>query len=82
MLERLLTYNKYKQAVQRLFNTEDGHLVLAYWKLDRIDQSAFSKTPEETYAKLAIKEFVQGILNDVKNPEKVDEIIYSDQGNE
>ena len=75
-----LNYVTYRKAVKRLLNTEDGKLVLAYWTLDKVKRTAFGKTPEQTYAKLGVKEFVQGLANDVNNPQDIEEII--NRGNE
>lgn len=70
-----LTNKSYRKALKRLLNTEDGKEVLAYLNLIHVKGSAFSNTVEETYAKLAIKEFVQALTNDVNDPREIDDII-------
>ena len=73
-----LTAKNYQIATKKLFNSEEGKLFLAFLKVEKVDRSAFGKTVEETYANLAVKEFVQGLLLDVNNPMDIDEIIIND----
>ena len=69
-----LNYITYRRALKRLFNTEDGKLVLAYWDLNKVKTSAFSTDAITMAGKLSIKEFIQGILHDVKDPREIEEI--------
>jgi hypothetical protein len=56
---------KYKQRLRKIFSTPEGKEVLKEWKKVYVDGTSFSKTPETTYANLALKEFVLGLLSDI-----------------
>lgn len=65
----------FKKAATRLFNTPDGLKVMAYLKDSYADNTALGKDTNETMYKLGQKEFVQGLVRLVKEPEVLDDII-------
>ena len=72
LVKRAKVFNK---AATRLFNTPDGLKVIAYLKDSYADNTALTDTTNSTMYKLGQKEFVQGLIRLVKEPEVLDEII-------
>ena len=72
---KILDYINYRRACKRLFNTDDGKLVLAYLNLHKVKRSSLDKTPEHTYYNLGQKELVQSMTNDVNDPREIEELI-------
>lgn len=66
---------KYRSDLRAMVNSEEGKRVLARWKAQYVDKTAFGQDEKETYANLALKEFIQGLINEVKNVDGLDDII-------
>lgn len=59
---------KYFDALQRLFNSEDGKRVAKMWREAYVDTPAFdAQSPEKTLYNLGKKELIQTILEDATN---------------
>lgn len=64
----------YVQAAKRLYATPDGLLVLAYWKEFICNESALADSDRDTFYRLGKKEFVQGVIADLNQDERLLEI--------
>lgn len=59
---------KFRLALKKVLNSEDGKIVKDMLQELYVDQSALDVTkPEFTYYRLGQKEFVQGLLKDADN---------------
>lgn len=65
----------FKKTAQRLFDTEDGKLVLAYLKDSYVDNTALGRDSNETYYKLGQKELIQSLIKSLNEPDELDDII-------
>lgn len=65
----------FKATIKRLFNTKDGKEFLAGMKDSYVYNTAVGKDPYDTYYKLGVKEFIEGLIRNVKDPEELDDII-------
>jgi len=65
----------FRRTAKRLFNTLDGKKVLAYLKDSYIDNTALSSDTNQTMYKLGQKEFVQGLVRLINEPDELEEII-------
>ena len=72
LIKRALSF---KKTVKKLFNTPDGLKVLAYLKDSYVDNTAIGKDTNETMYKLGQKEFVQGLVKLINEPDQLDDII-------
>lgn len=64
----------YVKAIKRLYATPDGLLVLAYWKEFICNDSAMADSDRETFYRLGKKEFIQGVIADLDQDERLLEI--------
>lgn len=65
----------YQAALKRLFNSPDGHIVLATWREDFVKTSALVPgDPQCTGYALGQKELVQEIINHLKDDGVLDEV--------
>lgn len=67
-------YITYRGALKRLFNTEDGKLVLAYWDMTHNKSQMFNKDELVMAGNARLKDFIQGVLNDVNDPRAIEEL--------
>lgn len=65
----------FKRNATRLFNTPDGKKVIAYLVDSYVNNSALGEDVNQTMYKLGQKEFVQGLLRLIKEPDQIDDII-------
>jgi len=67
---------KYLAAVKRLFNTRDGHTVLAAWKAEYVDTSIapLNGDPYIMSYLLGKKEFVQDVVFHLKDDGVLDNV--------
>ena len=67
---------EFREACKRVFNSEDGALVLKNLKEQYVDLTAIGESSEVTYYKLGQKEFVQNLIycvsEDIDAEEKVE----------
>jgi hypothetical protein len=64
----------FKKAAQRLFDSEDGLMVLAYLQDSYVKTTALADSPELTYYKLGQKELIQLLVSTIKDPESLDNV--------
>lgn len=73
----------FKSAAQRLFDSEDGLVVLAYLNEAYVKRTALDQSPELTYYRLGQKELIQSLISTIKEPEKVDDVqVYNNVSEE
>ena len=63
----------YQQALKDLFNSDDGKKVLVEWRKRFVYPNSIAETPEATYYNLALKQFVLGLMQELKE-EDLDKI--------
>lgn len=68
----------FKKKAKRLFNSPDGLKVLAYMKDSYVDNTALGQDTNETMYKLGRKEFIQGLVRLINEPDRIDDIIIKD----
>jgi hypothetical protein len=69
-------HEEFMADMKHVFNTEAGLRILARLKDDYVNSTAVdSSSVEMTYYKLGQKEFIQTLLQFVKNQDEVDDII-------
>jgi len=65
----------YQAALKRIFNSPDGHTVLATWREDFVNQRALAPgDPITTGYLLGQKELVQEFINHLKDDGALDEV--------
>jgi len=62
-LERVV---KFRKALKEIFKGPNGDAVIEFLEEAYVDTPAVDSTSELTYYKLGQKEFVQGLLRDIK----------------
>ena len=66
---------KYKEALTRVLNSDDGKIVLANLKRTYVDSPTLGATPELTYYNLALKEIVISWLLECETPSDLHKLI-------
>ena len=68
----------YKKHLEAMVNTESGKHVLAYWREQFMGKSLVADTPEMTYYNLGKKEFLESIIEALKDEDSLDniELVY------
>lgn len=71
----------YKKHLETMVNTESGKHVLAYWKEEFRGKSLIGDSPELTYYNLGKKEFVEAVMDSLKDEDSLDDIklIYNQE---
>ena len=65
----------YHRAARKIFNSPSGHRVLAMWKEKDMQETALvGNDPLTTAYKLGRKEFVQEVINHLRDEEVLDDI--------
>ena len=65
---------RYQTSIKRLFNSPDGHIVLAMWRESHVNESSLDAHPTIMAYHVGKKEFVQDIINHLKDDGVLDEI--------
>lgn len=68
---------EFKVALTKTFNTASSKIVLKYWKEMYVNTSSVAETPEATYYNLAIKEFILALIQELKNPDDLDNVVIN-----
>lgn len=76
-----LKQRKFRQAMERLFNTEDGLYVLATLKRDYVDSSCFDSDPLVMAYRNAQKDTIQSMLNIIEEEKlnSVNELVAKEE---
>lgn len=61
----------------KTFDTAAGKRTLAYLKETYVDGSSVDANPHLTYYKLGQKELIQGLIELIKNPDSLDDIVLT-----
>lgn len=64
----------YTKHLKIMVNTEAGKHVLAYWKEEFRGKSIVGNSPEVTYYNLGKKEFIEAVLEYLKDEDSLDDI--------
>ena len=67
-------HKEFLKSARRVFNTEDGKMVLSNLKIDYVNRSAVGLTTEETYYNIGKQDLIQELVRLVEDETDLDNL--------